>query len=148
MVQLRNLVAPPCKQLGGCSNECTDRGSGGRTGLAAHIQLSAAHALAGSGTSVAVVAGLLSFVIGLGPLLFRQSLIFLVAGVALVLDCWVLGQSFGQIFTGMATDPNTGPLVILLALAIYPGAAQNAEAPAARGRSAGAISTRASTLTL
>ena len=33
---------------------------------------------------------------------------------------WVIGENFGQILTGMATDPNTGPLLILLAAAYWP----------------------------
>jgi hypothetical protein len=39
--------------------------------------------------------------------------------VAMAVDFWVLGQAFGQVFTGMATDPDTGPLLVLLALAVY-----------------------------
>ena len=70
--------------------------------------------------AVAIVCGVLSFVIGLGPLVSRHTTVFLVAGAALALGYWVFGEAFGQIFTGLATDPNTGPLLILLALALYP----------------------------
>ena len=62
----------------------------------------------------------------------------MIVGVAMALDFWVLGQAFGQVFTGMATDPDTGPLLVLLALAVYragaPAAvpAQNASARAER----------------
>jgi hypothetical protein len=76
---------------------------------------------------VAVVAGLLSFVIGMGPLLTRRSTIFLIAGAAMALDFWVLGQGFGQITSGMATDPNTGPLLILLAFALVPASGRHPE---------------------
>jgi hypothetical protein len=31
---------------------------------------------------------------------------------------WVLGQNIGQLYSGMATDPNTGPLIVLMALAL------------------------------
>lgn len=43
-----------------------------------------------------------------------------VAGVGIVLSAafWIVGQSFGQPWTGTATDPNTSPLVILLAVAL------------------------------
>jgi NADH:ubiquinone oxidoreductase subunit K len=68
---------------------------------------------------VALVAALLSFFVGVGPILFRRNAIFLIVGVAMALDFWVLGQAFGQVFTGMATDPDTGPLLVLLALAVY-----------------------------
>jgi hypothetical protein len=89
-------------------------------GWLAHLQLAVAHSLGSGGASVAVVAGLLSFVIGVGPLLTRRSTIFLIAGAAMALDFWVLGQGFGQITSGMATDPNTGPLLVLLAFALAP----------------------------
>ena len=87
---------------------------------------------------------------GVGPILFRHSSIFLVAGVAMALDFWVLGQAFGQVFTGMATDPDTGPLLILLALAVY--RADRALSSGARSscgtpqEAPPAISTRAGTL--
>ena len=58
--------------------------------------------------------------IGLGPLLSRHPTVFLVAGAALALDYWVFGEAFGQPFSGIMTDPNTGPLLILLALTVYP----------------------------
>jgi len=35
---------------------------------------------------------------------------------------WVFGEAFGQILTGGATDPNSGPLLALLALAYWPSA--------------------------
>ena len=78
-----------------------------------------AHSLGSGGGSVALVAAFLSFFIGVGPILFRRYGIFLVAGAAMALDFWVLGQAFGQVFSGMATDPDTGPLLVLLALAVY-----------------------------
>jgi len=40
------------------------------------------------------------------------------AGVVFAVAFWVFGQGLGQLTTGMATDPNTGPLLILLALAV------------------------------
>ena len=40
--------------------------------------------------------------------------------IALAAVLWVVGEDFGQIFTGAATDPNSGPLLVLLALAYWP----------------------------
>jgi hypothetical protein len=42
-----------------------------------------------------------------------------VAAVAAVV-IWVTGEQFGALFTGQATDPNTGPLLILIAAAFWP----------------------------
>ena len=110
----------PANRAGGSISSAISGAVSGEPGWLAHVQLSVAHALGGGGGSVAVVCGLLSIVIGLGPLVSRHTTVFLVAGAALALDYWVFGEAFGQIFTGLATDPNTGPLLVLLALALYP----------------------------
>ena len=63
-----------------------------------------------------------SLIVGFGPLLFRRPTPFLALGGLLAAFFWVSGQGLGGIFTGSGTDPNTGPLVILLALAMVPAA--------------------------
>ena len=63
-----------------------------------------------------------SLVIGFGPLVFRRPTPFLAAGGLLATFFWVSGQGLGGIFTGSGTDPNTGPLIVLLALAMVPAA--------------------------
>ena len=72
------------------------------------------------GTQSAWLLALASLVIGAGPLIARRPQIFLLAGGLLSLVFWITGQGFGGIFTGSGTDPNTGPLVILLALSMMP----------------------------
>lgn len=47
-----------------------------------------------------------------------RDVIFAATGLALLI--WVVGQDFGGILTGQATDLNTGPLLILLAAAYLP----------------------------
>jgi hypothetical protein len=61
-----------------------------------------------------------SLIVGFGPLLFRRPTPFLAVGGLLAAFFWVSGQGLGGIFTGSGTDPNTGPLIILLALAMVP----------------------------
>src|SRR5271166_2578543 len=63
-----------------------------------------------------------SLVVGFGPLVFRRPTPFLAAGGLLATFFWVSGQGLGGIFTGSGTDPNTGPLIVLLALAMVPAA--------------------------
>ncbi len=63
-----------------------------------------------------------SLVIGFGPLVFRRPTPFLAAGGLLATFFWVSGQGLGGIFTGSGTDPNSGPLIVLLALAMVPAA--------------------------
>lgn len=53
----------------------------------------------------------------------------LVSAMVLGLVYWVCGQAFGMPFMGMATDPNAGPLLALLALAYWPAAPVSATAP-------------------
>lgn len=43
----------------------------------------------------------------------------LLAGSILAAGFWAFGQSFGMLVSGQATDPNTGPLILLLAVAAY-----------------------------
>ncbi len=58
--------------------------------------------------------------VGLGPLLFRRFEVFLLVGAVLSLLFWVTAQGLGGVLTGSGTDPNSGPLVIVLALAMVP----------------------------
>ncbi|HTU37463.1 MAG TPA: hypothetical protein VMF35_05565 [Acidimicrobiales bacterium] len=102
--------------------------SGAITGMASgnpswydHVLNSTGSSFSSIGTGTAWVLAVLSIVIGFGPLLSRRPGIFLTAGAFLALVWWVLGQGFiGGIFTGSGTDPNTGPLVVVLALAMTP----------------------------
>jgi hypothetical protein len=48
---------------------------------------------------------------------------------------WVVGEAFGAIFTGAGTDPNSGPLLALLALAYWP--ASRTVCPAIPGHAGG-----------
>ncbi len=45
-------------------------------------------------------------------------IICLISGMLVALVFWVVGQSLGGYYTGLATDPSTGPLLILLGLTI------------------------------
>jgi len=99
----------------------------------------AAHALAGlvrhegSGPGlVLVLVFLLVALAGLRPGVSRVSAGLIGAAVAIV--TWALAEGFGGIATGLATDPNTGPLLILLAATVC-SAAPAADRVASRGRS-------------
>jgi len=59
-------------------------------------------------------------VIALAPFLGGwMARVAALAGGGFALLLWALGQGFGQIYTGTATDPNSGPLLILMATAVY-----------------------------
>jgi uncharacterized membrane protein YoaK (UPF0700 family) len=62
-------------------------------------------------------------------------------GLALTLVFWVLGQDLGALYSGHATDPNAGPVlalmaIALLALAAAPRAASFSPRRARRSRAA------------
>jgi hypothetical protein len=73
------------------------------------------------GTQTAWALAVASLIIGLGPLVARRPGVFLAAGGLLSVGLWITGQGLlGGIFTGTGTDPNTAPLIVLLALAMVP----------------------------
>ncbi len=73
----------------------------------------------GNGEWIAIVLALVSAAIALGVVLDRHPRACLVAGIVLGLAYWVVGEGFGGIPQGGATDPNSGPLWVLLACSVY-----------------------------
>ena len=82
-------------------------------GLTASIMLAAALVLVAAGVYLPEPAA-------------RGTLILAVLVAAAI---WVFGQAFGAILAGGATDPNSGLLLILLALAYWPARTAAARAP-------------------
>jgi hypothetical protein len=50
----------------------------------------------------------------LAPLFARVRLILYLLALAWLIVLWVMFQGYGMVFSGMATDPNTAPLWLLL----------------------------------
>jgi hypothetical protein len=84
------------------------------------VQSIAAAATTGRGITIAIGAAGLSAAVGLTVLLGRCATPALAVSTAIALVYLVIGQGIGGILTGSGTDPGTGPLIILLAIAIYP----------------------------
>jgi hypothetical protein len=83
------------------------------------LQSSIATGAKGHGLVIALVLALLSAAIGIGVAANWRPVQFLALAIVLNLGYWVIGQGFGGIFyTNSATDPNAGPLFILLALVV------------------------------
>lgn len=83
------------------------------------LQSSAASAANGHGLVIALVLAAVSAGIGVAVAQNRRPAPFLVLAIVLNLAYWVMGQGFGGMFyTNSATDPNTGPLFVLLALVL------------------------------
>jgi hypothetical protein len=73
----------------------------------------------GNGVIIALVLGAASAAIGIAVAINWRAKTFLILAIVLNLVYWVVGQGFGGIFQGGATDPNAGPLFVLFACAMY-----------------------------
>ncbi|HUC03777.1 MAG TPA: hypothetical protein VL961_00165 [Acidimicrobiales bacterium] len=93
----------------------------GSPGWFSHLLNDIGSAFGSKGVESAWILAVLALVIGLGPLCSRRIWPFLLVGGVTAFAMWVSGQGLlGDILTGSGTDPNTGPLVMLLALAMVP----------------------------
>lgn len=73
----------------------------------------------GSGYWLILLIAILEVAVGVGVFAQRSTRgIAVSVGIGLSILFWVFGQSLGQYWTGLATDPNTAPLFVLLGLAI------------------------------
>ncbi len=109
--------------------------TGGEPGWVTGLENHAAALLDHQGLAASIVLAVALIVIAAGaflpPPLARGALILALVVAAFI---WVFGQAFGQILTGGGTDPNSAPLLALLALAYWPAA--TAGTPAHRTREA------------
>jgi hypothetical protein len=86
----------------------------------AKIQEWGVHHAQGHGTTIAVVLAIVSVAVALGVWTPLRS-VALWVGIALSLAYWVFGQSLGGPFwVESATDVNSAPLFVLLAVALFP----------------------------
>lgn len=63
----------------------------------------------------------------------------LMLAIVLATAIWIVAQDFGSIGTGKATDPNSGPLLVLLALCYWPVAVVDRDADSTRQRRSSAL---------
>jgi hypothetical protein len=71
-----------------------------------------------TGVSIVVDLVVLQAFAGLGVFVGRRArMAALILGMSLSLAYWIAGQQMGQFWSGLATDPNTAPLVVLLGVA-------------------------------
>ena len=104
----------------------------GQPGWLAWLDSHAASALGSQGLAASIVLAVALAVVAVGPRLpVRLARAAVVLALVLAGVIW-LAEGLGGLFTGGGTDPNSGPLLALLAVAFWP-AAQNptAQSPAA-----------------
>jgi hypothetical protein len=97
----------------------------GEPGWLAAADKNAAALLAQHGLVASVALAVVLMVIAAGVYLPAPAArAALVLAVVVAVAIWVFGEGLGTIFTGSGTDPNSGPLLALLALAYWPARAQ------------------------
>jgi hypothetical protein len=93
----------------------------GQPGWLAHIDRVSASFFLRHGTTAAVLLAVLCLIVAAGvflpPRVTRVTLVLAISVFALI---WVAVQNLGGILAGGATDPNSGLLVVILALAYWP----------------------------
>jgi hypothetical protein len=95
-------------------------GAAGEPHALAAVALVSARLVGSHGSAAAIALAVVEVVVGLGVVTPRPN-VALVAGIALSLVFWVVGQQLGGILTGSGTDPNAGPLFVVLALTVWQG---------------------------
>ncbi len=93
----------------------------GQPGWLAHLDRSSESLFLHHGTAVAILLAAVCLFIAVGvylPTPVTQATVVLAVAVFAVI--WVAAQNLGGVLAGGATDPNSGPLVILLALLYWP----------------------------
>jgi len=93
----------------------------GNPGWLAALDRGAASLVSGQGLAASIVLAVALILIAAGvylPAPAARGTLVLAIVVALVI--WVFGEAFGTIMTGGGTDPNSGPLLVLLALSYWP----------------------------
>lgn len=80
------------------------------------------NATATSEIALNIVLIIVFLAIGIGLAVIRGKYLrpFLIAAIIVSVLVWYSGQGFGMIFTGMATDFNSGLLLVVIALACWP----------------------------
>lgn len=88
-------------------------------GWLTHLQAWLTTATLGHGLVIGLSLALASAAIGIAVAGNWHARAFLRLSICISLVFWAVGQGFGGIFAGGATDPNSAPLFILLACALY-----------------------------
>jgi hypothetical protein len=117
----------PASRAPGAISDVLSDGASGAPAWLAWIDTHAASALNHHGLAASIVLAVLLALVAVAvylPARFVRAAIVLAVVLAAVL--W-LAQGMGELFTGMATDPESGPLLALLALAFWPAVTRPAE---------------------
>ncbi len=109
----------------------------GEPGWLAALDRGAASLVAHQGLAASIALAIALVVVAVGVYLpgpaARGTLVLAIVVAAVI---WVFGEAFGGIIGGGATDPNSGPLLVLLALTYWPARVPGRAASAYEGTTA------------
>jgi hypothetical protein len=104
----------------GLNGMITDMESG-EPGWLSALERGAASLVNGRGLAASIVLAAALVVIAVGVYLpWPATKVTLVLAIVVAVVIWVFGEACGMILAGGATDPNSGPLLVLLALTYWP----------------------------
>jgi hypothetical protein len=125
--------ALPGQNTGKAVADAITGGNDGAPGWLVRLDTSIATWTTHHGAAVVIALIVSEALIGVAALHRRTRVPALGAGFVLALAIWIVGQDFGQLFTGQATDPNTAPIIALLAIATLRGGRARVAAALASG---------------
>jgi hypothetical protein len=111
-------------------------GAGGEPWAFAALDRVIGHGVSGSGDLFAALLGSAAAGIGIGVLWRPTRVAALGFGIVVAAFVGLVGQNLGGFLTGQGTDPGTAPLLILMAISLWPARAA-APAPAPAGARTG-----------
>jgi hypothetical protein len=103
--------------------------SAGEPGPLHTLLVHVAETLRGSGPWLDTLLALVMLAVGIAVALRVLPRVALAISVVLAMAIWVFGEAFGGILTGQGTDPNSGPLWVLLAACVWVGLRQQMPSP-------------------
>jgi hypothetical protein len=99
-------------------------GAAGEPWVFAALDRLVGHGVSGSGGLFAALLGSAAVGIGIGVLWRRTRAVALVSGIVVASFVGLVGQNLGGVLTGQGTDPGTAPLLILMAVILWPAPAR------------------------
>jgi hypothetical protein len=82
------------------------------------LDTSVARWITGNGALAVSGVAAIFLLVGLGAVSRRTRTLSLAVGLVLTVVMWVMGQDLGLLYSGQATDPNSAPLIALMAVVL------------------------------
>ena len=123
------LLLEPANQRRDAVSSVISSASAGEPAALHSVLMHTSDALKGTGPWLDSLLALVMLAIGTAVALRVLPRAALVISIVVAVGIWVFGEAFGGILTGQGTDPNSGPLWVLLALCMWVGLRHARTAP-------------------